>query len=186
LKPDVTLITDALATLVATVEALTEKVGKLGFQLQHMDTLVSNVHSRMGTLENQLAFNKEAILSLAKSYQQHQQKSGDPEVTLTLPLSQIAKLLPDKIDSVSVAFGDGIIDKDTAVLLKNPKDPSVLSAQEKQAALTKFDSGNLNGGKINAIKMMRTRTGLSLKEAKDRIEEWLATQPHSELLATAS
>ena len=34
---------------------------------------------------------------------------------------------------------------------------------------------NPNSGKIAAIKLHRAETGLSLKESKDAVEEWLAT-----------
>lgn len=171
-KEDLAQLTETLASLTKAIEANTELVAKYGFQLQHMDTLLSNVHSRMGLVENQLAFNKEALAALAKT--QVQAKATEPEVTLTLPLSQAQALLQGPPSSVSAYLGDGIIDKDTAILLKNPKDPTVLSAQEKHAALTAYSPENPTGGKIGAIKLLRARTGLGLKEAKDKVEEWLA------------
>ncbi|MBI3132881.1 MAG: ribosomal protein L7/L12 [Acidobacteria bacterium] len=36
------------------------------------------------------------------------------------------------------------------------------------------------GRKIEAIQLVRARHGLGLKEAKDRVETYLATQPHLE------
>lgn len=158
-----------------------EKIVKLGFQLQHMDTLVSNVHTRLGALENQMMFNKEAIASLAKIQAQQKLPPAEPEVTLTVPLSQAAQILSPPSSEphgypVSAYLGEGIIDSDTAKLLKNPKDPTALSAAEKASASILPSGGNI-GGKINAIKLYRERTGLGLKEAKDAVEAWLNTQP---------
>lgn len=169
--------------LVKSNTELFDKIAKFGFQLQHMDTLVSNVHSRMGLLENQMAFNKEAIASLAKIQAQQKQQPAEPEVTLTLPLSQAAQLLTPSLTehqraTVAEYLGDGIIDEDTAMLLKNPKNPTVLSFKEKSAAMPIAGLG----GKIQAIKLYRERTGLGLKEAKNKVEEWQLAQPSTKKL----
>jgi Ribosomal protein L7/L12 C-terminal domain len=37
------------------------------------------------------------------------------------------------------------------------------------------------GKKLDAIKALRYQTGMGLKEAKDAVEEWLATQAHPDL-----
>jgi hypothetical protein len=75
-------------------------------------------------------------------------------VTFNIPMGQVLKaLLPD------------VQDPDAMALALNPQDPKVLSKIEKDYAK--------GGNKINAIKELRSRTGLGLKDAKDAVEAWL-------------
>jgi ribosomal protein L7/L12 len=65
--------------------------------------------------------------------------------------------------------------------MNNIKRQASQESQLPPAALTALSQGN----KIEAIKILRTAQGLGLKEAKDLVDQYVASQPalHSQLVA---
>lgn len=148
-------------------------------QLAHQGTLIAKLTDLLYELKSELASVKQmagdtlemtAFLHTNYKLNANAKPPKEPEsmVTLTVPMSKAVSMFAPQAmmqtmnGSLTAAQ---MVGDDAAKLMANPHDPSVLSEIEKNYAK--------GGNKINAIKEMRSRTGLGLKEAKDAVEAWM-------------
>jgi hypothetical protein len=178
-----------LKALTGVVSGMSDALGAMKFQLQHLDAQVQGQGTKLAELQVQLAKmsvntiiddkltdiyeNTTTIISNLAAIKPTPAPvpQPEPQVTITLPMSKaVAMMAPTPMAPsggwIDPAFADDVENaQDEAKLAINPADPTVLTHSEKAHAKV--------GHKIPAIKELRARTGLGLKEAKDTIEGWL-------------